>query len=225
MKTLKNIPFTIEKTSLALRLMIEPESDDAHDFADLVQLALKNGRPVAAYSEKFIDSKNDNGVVIGGVEFNSKTLRHNLDAVERVFPFVATCGVEMDKVFPPGSDILKDYWWDAIKMQLVTAARSFLQKHLSTKYRLGKTACMSPGSGDANIWPITQQRQLFSLLGDVHGAIGVELTDTCLMIPNKTVSGLMFTSEVNFQGCEVCHRENCPGRRAEFNPELWSKIS
>ena len=80
---------------------------------------------------------------------------------------------------------------------------------------------MSPGSGDAVIWPIEQQRNLFALLGDGSQQIGVQLTDSCLMIPNKSVSGIRYPTEIDFHTCQVCHREDCPGRIAPFDEEQW----
>ena len=83
---------------------------------------------------------------------------------------------------------------------------------------------MRPGSGDASLWPIEQQKALFALLGNVEQAIGVRLTDSCLMVPNKTTSGILFPAEVDFRSCEVCHRETCPSRHAPFNQQLWEEI-
>jgi len=83
---------------------------------------------------------------------------------------------------------------------------------------------MHPGSGDVDLWPIQQQKELFALLGDIPGQIGVELTDTCLMIPNKTVSGIQFPTEQDFRSCQVCRRSVCPNRAAAFDPALWSSV-
>jgi hypothetical protein len=52
----------------------------------------------------------------------------------------------------------------------------------------------------------------------------VELTDSFLMIPNKTVSGIYFPTERDFRTCQVCHREKCPNRRAPFDQTLWESI-
>jgi predicted transcriptional regulator len=82
---------------------------------------------------------------------------------------------------------------------------------------------MSPGSGDAGVWPIEQQQELFGLMGDVRGAIGVELTPSCLMIPNKTISGIRFTTETGYRACQVCRRERCPSRSAPFDHDLWEE--
>ena len=86
---------------------------------------------------------------------------------------------------------------------------------------------MSPGSGDADIWPLQQQRELFTLLGgvdEVTRQIGVELTDALLMVPTKTVSGIRFPTETDFRSCQVCHRPACPSRGAPFDKQLWDLI-
>jgi hypothetical protein len=84
---------------------------------------------------------------------------------------------------------------------------------------------MNPGSGDARLWPIGQQRPLFELLGDVEAAIGVRLTPSFLMVPNKSVSGILFPTEVRFESCQLCTRENCPRRRAPYSGELAEALS
>jgi hypothetical protein len=84
---------------------------------------------------------------------------------------------------------------------------------------------MNPGSGDANVWPIEQQKELFSLFGDVENLIGVRLTDSFLMVPNKSVSGICFPTEINFQSCQLCHRMNCNGRKAPFDRKLWESVN
>ena len=84
---------------------------------------------------------------------------------------------------------------------------------------------MAPGSGAADVWPITQQKELFSIFGSVENLIGVRLTDTCLMIPIKSVSGIFFQTETTFETCQLCSRETCIGRRAPYDPDLVKKYS
>jgi len=40
--------------------------------------------------------------------------------------------------------------------------------------------------------------------GDVQGSIGVALTDSCLMVPNKSVSGIFYPSVSGFESCQLC---------------------
>lgn len=224
MHTLTDIPFALDREALMKQARVEAGTEDAAEWHALADEAQRVGRPKAAYTVAFIESRDGDTVRIGGQSFTSRTLVRNLDSVERVFPIVATCGHEMDEAFAAGGDMLKEFWWDLIKTQLLGAANRYLNEHLHRRFRLDKTATMRPGSGDASVWPIAQQKELFAVLGDVRQAIGVTLTDSCLMIPNKTTSGLMFPTEKDFRSCEVCHRENCPSRHAPFNKALWEAI-
>ena len=148
----------------------------------------------------------------------------NLDKVHRVFPYVATCGRELDQIPLEPGDCLTQFWLDVIKTAVLGIARNYLGEHLTRRYALGKTASMNPGSGDATVWPIEQQALLFRLFDGAHEQIGVELTDTFLMIPSKTVSGVRFATESDFRTCQLCHREVCPSRTAPFDAELWESM-
>jgi hypothetical protein len=114
--------------------------------------------------------------------------------------------------------MLDSYYADEISHMALRTAEKHLLDHLKTSYKLGKTASMNPGSLED--WPITAQPSLFQLLGDPLAAIGVELLDSMLMLPNQTVSGIRFVSEDGFSNCELCPRECCPHRRTPYNPEL-----
>ena len=224
METLTHIPFSLNVEAIKAQTHVDAGSNHAMDLLPLIELAQEIGNPKAAYAACFITGRDRDKVHIEDVCFRSRTLARNLESIERVFPLVATCGHELDLAFPDKGDILKEFWWDLIKNRLLGAANKYLQDHLHQKFRLGKTAIMRPGSGDASVWPIEQQKGLFSLLGDVQGAIGVHLTESFLMVPNQTNSGLMFPTETDFRSCEMCHRDNCPLRHAPFNKALWDEI-
>jgi hypothetical protein len=223
MEILAEIPFGLDAVSLMKQAHVEPDSEYGEEFRALIELARRVGKPKAAYTVAFVDRRSGDTIEVGGIAFKSRMLARNLESTERLFPQVATCGHEMDEHRPAEGDLLNKFWWDSIKSELLGAANQHLNEHLHRRHRLGKTAIMRPGSGDASVWPIEQQRQLFDLLGDVHQAIGVKLTDSFLMIPNKTTSGILFPTEVDFRSCEVCHRENCPSRSAAFNEPLWEQ--
>lgn len=53
--------------------------------------------------------------------------------------------------------------------------------------------------------------------------IGLELTDSCLMLPYKSVSGIAYEAEATFENCMLCPRENCPTRRAPYDASMGAK--
>jgi hypothetical protein len=51
----------------------------------------------------------------------------------------------------------------------------------------------------------------------VEAAIGVRLTDSLVMVPRKSVSGLFYPSETTFLHCMLCPRKGCKSRKAAFD--------
>ena len=224
MEILTNIPVELDPEALMKTAHVEPDSQDAADFGTLISDAREIARPKALFRECYVEARGKRTVTIDGVTFTSGALRMNLDKVERVFPYVATCGRELDQISFDREDILKQFWLDTIKATVLGIGIRHLNEYVDGKYALTKTVTMKPGAGDVTVWSIEQQKDLFALLGDVNGAIGVELTDSCLMVPNKSVSGIRFQTDVDFKTCQLCRREKCPSRTAPFDQELWESI-
>ncbi len=224
---LDEIAFDPSFDALMKRLRIKEGSRQIPELREIFEVARAIARPKAMYKLVFIDEKTDESVTIdvrgshGGVVLSSRVLRVNLEAAHRLFAYVATCGGELQAWGDNLDDMLHQYWADAIKEMALAAAIQALTHHLSTCYDLGRTATMSPGS--LADWPIREQRPLFKILGDPQVAIGVTLTESFLMIPNKTVSGVRFPTEERFESCQLCPRESCPGRRAAYEPDLFER--
>ncbi len=211
-----HIPFSTTVDDVLQAMKIRKVSPSLTRLAeDLVGRSLEVARPKALALEAYVDSRSDGGVTIDGHVFTSHVLRQNLDGVERVFPFVATCGVELDTVKVDQSDLMASYCMDTIRMLALNTARREMERHLKETYSTGQLSRMAPGSLED--WPLQEQRPLFDLLGDVEGRIGVRLTDRMLMLPIKSVSGIFFPTEVRFESCQLCQRANCPGRRAPYD--------
>jgi hypothetical protein len=145
METLTDIPFSVEVDSLRVQTHVEAGSNDAEELEALVKLAMKIGRPKAAYTVSFVEARDGDTLRISGTSFVSRTLSRNLESIERVFPLVATCGREMDEAFPAKGDMLKEFWWDAIKTRVLGAANTYLTDHLHRKFRLGRPQQCGPG--------------------------------------------------------------------------------
>jgi hypothetical protein len=219
--TLDRLPFHVEMEPLLKKIRIRPGSGNEREFRRLVELAEGVARPKAIYKLAFIEAKEDAAVVIEGIRFASRVLRVNLDTANRVFAFVGTSGVELETWADAQEELLARFWADAINQAVLGAAMGSFRAHLIERFAVPQMMTMNPGS--LADWPIREQRPLFALLGDVKAAIGVELTPSLLMTPTKTVSGIFFPSEETFASCQLCPREDCPNRRAAYDPELFQR--
>ena len=227
MEVLNSIPIELGLEAVIKRMRLRKRSDNIlGHIREMLDIARPIAKPKAVFDVAYIENKNGDSMEIGGVEFKSRVLRINLDKMERVFPYVVTCGRELDEIDIPSTDFIKSYYLDQIKEMAVVLARQYVEDYLKKRYALGQLSRMAPGAGAGDDWPITQQKELFSLFGGrekVEELIGVRLTDSFLMVPIKSVSGIFFPTEIRFESCQICPREQCIGRRAAYDPEVVKK--
>lgn len=136
---------------------------------------------------------------------------------EYVALFVCTAGhlfTELSQKLNTQGNFLEAYIVDAIGSLTVEKAMDCIQLslqqvvaeeglHISNRY--------SPGYCE---WHLSEQRVLFDLIGE--NPIGVSLSDSCLMQPMKSVSGIIgigSTVTRREYGCSVCRNENCIYRK------------
>lgn len=175
-------------------------------------------RTRAFFRETFIESRTADTVTIEGRVFRSRVLRVNTDRAFKVFAYVLTIGADLEARAARSGDLLHRYYLETLADSALAAAVEEIREHIGRETGLDRLSGMSPGSLED--WPITEQIPLFDLLGDVESEIGVRLTDSLLMIPRKSVSGVFFPSKETFLSCRLCSRQPCPGRKATFDPEL-----
>ena len=223
MKLLDHMPIRVTLDDVLKRLRMPRERSEIGRVGELIDAAQGLINLRAIYDVSYIDHKNEDVVQIGGVRFRSRVLRVNLDRVERVFPYIITIGKALEEKAASLDDIMEQYCLEVIGDVSLGAGRVYLEEHLQETYRPGQLSRMSPGSLED--WPITEQRQLFSLLPDAGGAIQVTLTESLLMVPRKSISGIYFPTEVDFHSCQLCPRANCVGRKAPYDPELEKRYA
>ena len=229
---LDKIPFTPDLPGLIKKLRIRPESPNAAELKAMLKEAHAIAAPKAAYKAAFVDACQEEHVVIDGITFTSQVLRTNLEGVHRVYPYVATCGLELDAWAHAFTDMLARFWADAIAESALREAGKFLDAHLTALYlpsdpeelkdrKAPRFVKMNPGSLED--WPIYEQKPLFALMGNSSEGIGVALSDTCLMHPIKSVSGIYFANLEGYANCQLCPREGCSNRQAPYDPGLFEQ--
>jgi hypothetical protein len=218
---LDKIPFKPDINLALKRLHIKEDSEDASDFMALLAEAQAIANPKVLYGMATIDDKQDNQVTIEGVTLTSRVLRVNLEKTEHVFPFVGTCGMELEDWANSFDDVFIGYWAETIKEFALMEALTRFESDLKEMYQPGHVSTMSPGSLED--WPISEQVSLFNILRNTREKIGVQLTDSYLMVPTKSVSGIRFPLDGSFESCQLCPRVNCPNRRAPYDETLYEK--
>jgi hypothetical protein len=214
-----NLPMATILTQARTKTGSKAESQ----LENLISSAQEIARPKAMYKVAYIESRSDDTVTIDNKIFTSRILRVNLEKKERVFVYLATCGEELDQWSSQFDDLLKQFWADLIKQTALFSIKQILQKHIESQFRPGQMSYMSPGSLED--WPLAQQNPLFQLFDGAPSSIGLRLTDSCLMIPTKSVSGIFFSTEETFESCQLCTRPKCQNRKAAYRPTLWEKYN
>ena len=219
LEILDQITFEINFESLSRKLRIKNGSRYVKELEKLAAEAKSIARPKALYKTAFIESNQQQKVQIDNQVFESRILAEKLENSRRVFIYLATCGRELEEWAASQNDMLYRYWADTLNEMALKKAYQTLSAHLTQKYHLKKYATMSPGRLED--WPITNQKPLFELFETNNQKIGVELTESFLMTPVKTISGICFPTETVFESCQLCPREKCPDRKVAFDEKLY----
>ena len=213
-----DVPFSPSLSQYRRSIRFDALDDAQVEAVQLFDDAARLLQPKVLLRQVFIDSyevvAGVPSVTIGSERFVG-TAMAALDEVHRVFVYVATCGDGMEFYDLKRLDMLAPYWLDAIKNQALGAARCGLLEYCTAHFGISKPLSVNPGSGNIDLWPIEQMHGLFRLLGE-RGAepIGVRLTESSLMVPNKSIAGMLFASaKSDYESCAYCDRELCPQRR------------
>jgi hypothetical protein len=158
-------------------------------------------------------------VIEGSVVFQSRVISRLLKHCRKVGVFLVTIGEHLEEMSYRLSEeglILQAALLDAIGSDVVEKAADFVQdkiKEEASAQGLVTSLRFSPGYCD---WDISQQRMLFrAMKGDLAG---ICLTKQCLMIPRKSISGIIGigppgANVENYNPCKTCRKRDCPSRR------------
>lgn len=140
-------------------------------------------------------------------------ISHAMKGADKYAVFTATIGEEFDnfsRQLKAADDILRVFIADALGSVLAEATVTLLMKQLEVmadKEGMHISNNYSPGYCD---WFLAEQKQLFSFFPE--SSTGITLTDSCLMLPVKSVSGIVaLGKDVKRReyGCNICKMVNC----------------
>lgn len=174
----------------------------------------------AAYliTEEVEMSRNGASLFAEGVELNiGKLIKKEIRGSEQIAFFICTAGAQIcskAKNLMEGENPALGYLYDMAGSFIADATGDNLQQILAGKFAasgLRITNRYSPGYCQ---WPVSGQQALFSLFRGK--TCGVTLTPSSLMVPAKSISGLIgIGKEVHYREyqCELCSMKNCAYRK------------
>ena len=217
MEIVDRIPISLDAAEIVKRLRFDPARAGVESLVELVALANCLIKARAVFEAVNVVERGERAIEVNGATFESSLLRKNLDRAKKVFPYIITVGPELEREASAKGDLLEQYYLEEIANIALEKAAEWLSSHLEERFGVSCLSNISPGSLED--WPITEQAKLFSIFGDTERLIGVRLTASMLMVPRKSISGILFPSEEGFVACQLCERGNCPSRKAEFAPQ------
>lgn len=159
-------------------------------------------------------------IIINNTELNpAPKICKSVDKSEELAIFICTAGQgfsDLSKKYNTEGDYLKSYIADTFGSIVVEKAINFIQNDMEIKAnQCGKKISNRYSPGYCN-WDIQEQRKLFSLLPE--NQCRITLSESCLMQPIKSVSGIIGIGEnvrkMNY-ACDICNSPTCIFRKVK----------
>lgn len=189
-------------------------------FPEIIQLAMEKAKEICRptggfciFSQCSVNTS-DISISIEIQQFNpDKIVVTQLKTAQQIAIFVCTAGNEITETaneMMAGGDIMLGYVFDTIGSVVADRTAVKIQQELEKDSSIGHLKIsdrFSPGYCD---WNVAEQHKLFSLLPP--GFCGITLSDSALMWPVKSVSGIIGIgknlSQKGYQ-CHWCTDKDC----------------
>jgi len=146
-----------------------------------------------------------------------KIITASLREADHIAVFVATVGKGFDqwnRKIQQGDDMVSAFFADSLGSVLAEACVAVMKECIERKINelgLFISNCYSPGYCE---WSLVEQKKLFSFFPEQF--CGVTLTESCLMVPIKSVSGIVGIGKnvkKRLYSCDVCTMTTCVKNR------------
>lgn len=155
---------------------------------------------------------------LADVFIHSKNLSRTLKGCTSVYLMAATLGIDVDRLIARASAVRMS---DAVMYQAIAAAMieaycdevNDVLRQEAERVGLYCRPRFSPGYGDFRI----EHQRDFSRLLNTPKKIGLTVTESCLLVPIKSVTAVIGLSNspqpCHRKGCEECDKKDCAFRR------------
>jgi hypothetical protein len=200
------------------------ESEDREIVTDLIAEIFKESLEISNIKAQYnifhgVQFDNDTkSVEINNISFHIKKIVFGqIKKSDSMAIFLCTAGAEIgirSRKAMQERDLLRGYIYDVVGSEIVEAAADLMQNELENAViSSGKkiTNRYSPGYCG---WDVAEQHKLFQLVPD--NFCGIRLTESALMDPVKSVSGIIGIGEnvkLNPYTCKMCDMKDCIYRK------------
>ena len=196
-RVLDPLPIEISRPLVLLRLGYRSATQVPEKTSRLLDGVLDEARPLitprAVCSVQTIERPEGGGLVIGGtLRTGSRSLATRLEGCGRALLFAATIGPALEewvRRLNDAGEITRALLGDACGSSAAIALGTALEFAVTREFRdlgLEPTKRYAPGYGD---WDLESQAPLMALVDGTR--IGITLTDDFLMLPGKSISGVI----------------------------------
>ncbi|MCL0050419.1 hypothetical protein M1N22_00980 [Dehalococcoidia bacterium] len=214
----------IDKKSVCRHMGYGADCDPSPRISSLIDEYAENAHhliePSYSYHIRDVELVESPAVFVeGSIVFRSQVIARLLGQCHKVAMFVVTIGDYLEEMvawLARHNNIVQSALLDAIGSDAVERVADSVQgkiEKLAHEQGLVTSRRFSPGYCD---WDIRQQKVLFRAVN--ANLAGVHLTDRCLMIPQKSISGIIGLgpsrdSVEKYNPCKTCDKLDCCGRR------------
>lgn len=149
-----------------------------------------------------------------------KRITGYMENAEKIAVFICSAGEKFTTFaenYTKEGDYLKAYIVDMLGSLAAEKAIDYILKRLEKEmWEVGMHISNSYSPGYCN-WQLTDQKLLFQALPD--NQCNISLTNSCLMLPIKSVSGIVGIGkniEKKSYACEICESINCVYRKIRY---------
>lgn len=209
----------ISKSQIERAIGFKP-GNSPNPFPGLIQEVLDNSHIYCSIEGGYIIRDDisfdlaNHKLKIGTLNFEAgKIVINQIRKAEKIAFFLCTAGPaigEWSRKLMSGEETLKGYIIDVVGSEVVESAMDSIQNLLETEMKqkgLFITNRYSPGYCG---WNVSEQKKLFTFFPE--NFCGIKLSDTCLMYPIKSVSGIIGIGkevEKNNYPCKLCDDKEC----------------
>jgi hypothetical protein len=215
LKVIDPVPLKLDSAELAGNLKPQRLGEEA---VKLFEKARPMIEPKAVYTSIRV-SRIENDLVY--LE-NEQTLRgavlaDMLTSGQEIVPYVVTVGPKLENQISQEKSLLQSYLMERIGDYALHKALAYLKSLAAERFadRRMPMSEFSPGTGTGELFSIEQQKPLFQILSGATASVGVHLTPSLMMIPRKSVSGVLAATLHEYVACAYCPRQ-CESRSTPF---------